>query len=100
MDAGMNAAIAQVVAGFITTMDGLKLNLTAVDELHPHLSDLAASLSKIAMPADHQAKVKVLAWLQRLNSMRASEELKVEEARQMSFELEQAFLSFQRFLEQ
>ena len=81
-------------------MDGLKLNLTAVDELHPHLADLAAALSKTLLPSDHVSKIKVMNWLAKLNTMRASDEVKEEDARQMSFDLEQAFLAFQRFLEQ
>ena len=39
-------AVAETVQHFITAMDSLKLNLVAVDQVYPLLSDLAGSLMK------------------------------------------------------
>ena len=80
-------------------MDSLKLEMKAVDELHPHLQDLMQCLNKIAtLQPEHDAKVRVRQWLTKLSKMRASDELLTNEARQMSFDLEQAYNSFHEFL--
>lgn len=42
-----NKVIAETVQFFITLMDTLKLNVTAVDEVHPLLSDLLQTLNKV-----------------------------------------------------
>jgi hypothetical protein len=42
-----NKVIAETVQFFITLMDSLKLNVTAVDEVHPQLSDLMQTLNKV-----------------------------------------------------
>ena len=41
-DRGVAVSVAEAVSCFITAMDGLKLNLRAVDEIQPLLSDLMA----------------------------------------------------------
>jgi hypothetical protein len=40
--------VAETVQFFITTMDALKLNQTAVDEIQPLVSDLVHSLNKVS----------------------------------------------------
>ena len=45
-------AVAETVQHFITTMDSLKLNMVAVDQVYPLLTDLVQSLNKVrACPA-------------------------------------------------
>lgn len=86
------------VQAFITTMDQLKLDMRAVDELHPNLSDLMTALNKVPnLPPDHESRSKVKAWLVTLNSMRAHEELSPDQARQMSFDLEQGYQALELF---
>lgn len=46
-EAGYTAAVADAVGQFITTMDALKLNMAAVDQVFPLLSDLTQSLNKV-----------------------------------------------------
>jgi ESCRT-I complex subunit VPS28 len=59
------------VQAFITTMDQLKLNMCAVDELHPNLSDLVEALNKVPnMPPEHVSRTSVRTWLVTLNSSR------------------------------
>lgn len=41
------AAVADAVGAYITTMDALKLNMSAVDQVYPLLSDLTQSLNKV-----------------------------------------------------
>lgn len=85
---------------FITVMDSLKLEIQAVDELHPAVSDLMESINQIAdLGPDHPAKVKVKKWLLKLNSMKASDELSNEDVRQMLMDLDQAYNSFHKFIE-
>jgi ESCRT-I complex subunit VPS28 len=78
--------VAETVQIYITLMDSLKLNLLAVDQLHPQLSDLIQSLHKAQ--ASDTVKQKVKEWLIQLNKLKASDELSLEEARQMIFDLE------------
>lgn len=48
---------------FITLLDALKLNLNAVDQLHPLLSDLMQSLALLKiLPANYEGKVRILDW--------------------------------------
>ena len=95
----LEVAVFHAVQHFITTMDSLKLNMRAVDELHPTLSELMDSINKVPnLPQQHESKVKTLAWLTTLHQMKAHEELTDEQARQMSFDLDSAYSSFHRFV--
>ena len=52
--------IAETVQHFITAMDSLKLNMVAVDELYPLLSDIYAGLSSITkIPPDFEGTQKI-----------------------------------------
>ena len=42
-------AVGETVQFFITTMDSLKLNMVAVDQLYPLLNDLMQSLNKVQL---------------------------------------------------
>jgi ESCRT-I complex subunit VPS28 len=80
-------------------MDTLKLNMKAVDEVHPILSDLMQSLNNVSsLPADFEGKAKVRQWLISLNSMRASDEINEEQVRQLSFDMENSYNAFYRSL--
>eukprot|EP00483_Globobulimina_turgida_P000251 UN00251 len=97
---GLQLTIAQTVQYFITTVDGLQLSLKAVDEIHPHLKDLMESVNKVTtLPPDHVAKTKVQQWLIKLNQMKASDELSDDDIRQMTFDLENAYSGFVKFLQ-
>jgi len=91
--------VAETVQFFITAMDSLKLNMTAVDQIHPLLTDLMESLCKIpTLSADWEGKVKIKNWLVQLNKMKASDELSEEQIRQMLFDLESAYNAFHKSL--
>jgi len=91
--------IAETVLNFVTVMDTLKLNRYAVDDLHPTLADLIQALNNVpGLPADFEGKSKVRQWLITLNSMKASDELTEEQARQMLFEMDQSHNEFYRLL--
>lgn len=54
---------------FITLMDKLKLDIRAVDELHPDLRELHDTLLRMAsLPPDFEAIAKVAHWYSRLFS--------------------------------
>ncbi|KAG1459091.1 hypothetical protein G6F56_006240 [Rhizopus delemar] len=99
-DVGKSAKyIAESVLHFITLMDTLRLNRYAVDELHPILADLIQSLNSVpGLPADFEGRQKVRQWLITLHSMKASDEITEEQARQMLFEMEQSHTEFYRLL--
>ncbi|KAL0140013.1 VPS28 protein-domain-containing protein [Mucor lusitanicus] len=91
--------VAQSVLHFITLMDTLRLNRYAVDELHPILADLIQSLNNVpGLSADFEGKQKVRQWLITLHSMKASDEITEEQARQMLFEMDQSHSEFHRLL--
>ncbi|KAI9026838.1 vacuolar protein sorting-associated [Hyaloraphidium curvatum] len=91
--------IAETVQQFITLMDSLKLNMVAVDQIHPLLSDLMQSLNRIpTLPPDFDGKEKIKNWLITLNRMKASQQLEDDQVRQLLFDLEGAYSAFYRSL--
>lgn len=100
---GSHAAvsIAGSVQAFITTMDSLKLNMAAVDQVFPLMSDLLTNLNKVeGFPAEFQGKEKVKSWISKLHSMPASQELTENESRQLLFDLESSYNDFMVVLPQ
>jgi len=94
-DSGTAAAVAECVQIFITAMDTLKLNMLAVDQVHPMMSELILALGRVPqLSADFVGKVKVKEWIARLNKLSASDELTQEQARQLSFDLEMSYNGF------
>eukprot|EP00850_Spirogloea_muscicola_P008559 SM000045S16304 [mRNA] locus=s45:726634:727772:- [translate_table: standard] len=93
------SAVAETVQHFITTMDLLKLNMVAVDQIFPHLTDLVGSLNRVPqLPADFEGKVKGREWLSRFNRMSASDELTEGQARQLAFDLDSSYTAFMNSL--
>lgn len=84
--------IAACVAGFITGMDKLRLEIRSMDDLYPDVKDLAENLSRLSLlPADYEGRNKVEKWLTILNAMEASDELTETQARQMIFDLDTSY---------
>lgn len=79
-------------------MDSLKLNLIAVDQIHPLLSDLMQSLNKVSLMGTFEGKSRIKEWLIILNKMKANDELGEDQVRQLLFDLENAHTSFYRCL--
>jgi len=96
---GVAVTVAEVVSYFITTMDAVKLEQRAVDELQPLLCDLMESLTRLPeTPNDFEPNRKVQKWLQKLNSMRAVEQIDEDDARQLCHDLDSAYAEFTRYL--
>jgi len=91
--------IAETVQYFITAMDSLKLNMAAVDQVHPLIQDLVESLNRVtSLPSDFEGREKLKSWLIVMNKMKASDELNPEQIRQMLFDLETAYTAFHKHL--
>jgi ESCRT-I complex subunit VPS28 len=96
---GVAVTVAETVQHFITTMDAVKLEQRAVDELQPLLSDLMDSLTKLPeTPNDFEPNRKVKIWLQKLNTMRAIDEIDDDDSRQLYHDLDSAYAEFTRYL--
>lgn len=82
---------------FITFLDALKLNMVSKDALHPLLSEVIQSVNKVT-DTDFQDRGKIIQWLIALNQMRATEELSEDQARELAFDIEQAYQGFKATL--
>lgn len=82
---------------FITFLDALKLNMLSKDALHPLLSEVIQSVNKVT-EVDFENRGKIIQWLITLNQMRATEELSEDQARELAFEIEQAYQGFKATL--
>ncbi|CAH0551012.1 unnamed protein product [Brassicogethes aeneus] len=91
--------IADIVSLFITIMDKLRLDIRAMDDLHPELRDLVDTMNRLSIiPSEFEGKQKVAEWLSTLNSMQASDELSESQIRQLLFDLESSYSSFNKLL--
>jgi ESCRT-I complex subunit VPS28 len=90
-----SACVAEVTASFITTMDSLRLNLTAVDQLCPLLQDLMNSMAKVqSLPRDFEPKQKIRDAYHRLYQKPATYQLPEDDVRQLLYELEGSYSAF------
>jgi ESCRT-I complex subunit VPS28 len=91
--------VAETAEHFITTMDALKLNTKAVDDLQPLLSDLMNALTRLPeTPNDFEPNRIVQQWLQKLNLMRAIDDIDEADSRQLSLDLDSAYQDFKNYL--
>ena len=98
-EGGVAVTVAETVQHFITTMDAVKLEQRAVDELQPLLSDLMECLTRLPeTPNDFDPNRKVQTWLQKLNAMRAVDQIDEDDARQLYHDLDSAYAEFTRYL--
>lgn len=91
--------VAETTQHFITTMDAVKLEQRAVDELQPLLSELMDALTRLPeTPDDFEPNRIINQWLQKLNAMRAVDEIDEDDARQLYHDLDAAYAEFTRYL--
>lgn len=84
---------------FITLMDKLRLEIRAMDDLHPELRDLVDTMNRLSiLPSEFEGKQKVTEWLGTLNAMQASDELSEAQVRQLLFDLESSYSAFNKVL--
>lgn len=97
---GSSAAATHIVAAsenFITLLDAIKMNMLSKDTLHPILVDTIQAVNKVT-DVDFDNKGKIVQWLITLNQMRAAEELTLEQARELNFDMNQAYDGFKSTL--
>ena len=91
------SAISDATENFITFLDALKINMYAKDSLHPLLSDVITSVNKVT-DGDFEGRGKIVQWLIVLNQMKANEEISEAQARELAFDMEQAYYGFKSTL--
>mmetsp|Transcript_10966 Transcript_10966/g.45680 ORF Transcript_10966/g.45680 Transcript_10966/m.45680 type:complete len:137 (+) Transcript_10966:513-923(+) len=92
-------SVAECVHHYIGAMDTLKLNMFAKDQLAPCLSDLLLSIYKVPqLPAEFIGKTSLQVWRDRLERMRASDELNADESRQLLYDIELSYNQFMQLL--
>jgi ESCRT-I complex subunit VPS28 len=94
------AIVAETTQAYITALDALKLEHTAVDELQPLISDVMQSLTRVPglRVVDFEGAMKVQTWLLKLNQLRAVDVLSEDDIRQMIFDVEASYTAFHAFL--
>lgn len=91
--------IADIVSLFITLMDKLRLDIKAMDELHPDVRDLVDNMNRLSLiPESWDGKERVAAWLATLNAMQASDQLSESQVRQLLFDLDASYAAFTNLL--
>jgi len=91
--------VAECVHNFIGAMDTLKLNMSAKDQIAPCLDDLSASLYKVPqLPNNFVGKTTLHVWMDKFDSMRASDELGEDEVRQLLYDIEISYNAFMHLL--
>lgn len=80
-------------------MDKLKLEIKAMDEIHPDMRELMDTMNRLSLlSSDFEGKVKVNTWLQTLAGMQASDELTDTQVRQLVYDLDSSYQAFNRIL--
>ena len=69
-------------------MDAIRLDQRAVDDVKPLIIALCSALGKVpSLSAEFEGTVKMTQWLQKMNKMRAVDEISDDESRQLLMEL-------------
>ncbi|OIW26092.1 ESCRT-1 complex, Vps28 subunit [Coniochaeta ligniaria NRRL 30616] len=91
------ALILEATQDFITFLDALRLGLLAKDQLHPLLTDVIQSVNKVT-DRDFENRGKIVQWLITLNQMKATEELREDQARELELDINSAYQGFKATL--
>lgn len=83
---------------FITLLDALRLQQTAVDTLNPLLHDLLQGLNKLNLK-DKDFYTRLVSWRTRLDGMSAADVLDDTNAREFAYDLERGYNSLRAFLD-
>ena len=73
----------------------LTLEIKSVDEILPALRDVHQALSDYPkLPSDYQGLANVQKWVEKMNVMKASDDLSDDDVRQLKFDLDSAMQRF------
>ncbi|CAB11236.1 hypothetical protein POMI540_3456 [Schizosaccharomyces pombe] len=91
--ASIAKSIAGLVQNFITTLDAIRLNFIAKDQLHPLLSELIVSMDDLteSLKIQVSCRNKLVQWLIKINNMNITDQLNDVEKRELLYDLEQAY---------
>jgi ESCRT-I complex subunit VPS28 len=87
-------AAAEATQNFITSMDALRLEYRAKDELHPLLASVIQSVDAVTGGGGFEGRKDIVKWLITLNQMRPGDEIDEGQGREMLWDLERAYNSF------
>lgn len=88
-----------IVEKYVSTLDVVRLNTNAIDELFPYLDGLLEDLLKYPnLPPDAECKEKIIHWVRLCKAMKATDSLDDEQTRQLAFDLEYSYNSFRKFV--
>lgn len=73
------------------------MNMLSKDTLHPILVETIQAVNKVT-DRDFENKGKIIQWLITLNQMRAAEELTPDQARDLQYDINQAYDGFKAVL--
>ncbi len=91
--------IAMTSEAFIHVLDAIEMSQSSVDELQPLLCVVMDNLSKLPeTPNDFEPNRIVQQWLQKLNLMRAIDDLDETDMRQLQMDINAAYADFKTFL--
>lgn len=82
---------------FITLLDAVKIGMVSKDTLHPLLGDIIKSVNNVTS-IEFEGKPNIVKWLITLNQMRAAQELNEDQARDFSYDMENAYNGFKATL--
>ncbi|EPY52565.1 ESCRT I complex subunit Vps28 [Schizosaccharomyces cryophilus OY26] len=86
-------SIAELVQNFITTLDAIRLNFVAKDQLHPLLSELVICMDDLTEMLNKQVsgRSKLVQWLIFINHMEPTDQLNEEQKDELLHNLEETY---------
>ena len=97
------AKVLEATQSFITAKDALQLGQNAVDDIQPLISDIVQSLRRLSgLPTQTESSpaYKMEQWLEKLNNMRAVDELDEEMNRQLILHIDNSYTAFHAWLKE
>lgn len=101
-----HACISSIVSLIITICDRLKLGMKSVDELMPDFKDLHSTMVRLSkedsrmMPPSYEGPTRISAWIEKMSTMSASDELDENQIRQMIYDMDTSFSEFNKILDE
>ena len=90
-----------VTQKFISAMDVIAMQADSVDDVDPSIRDLHKALQNYPnLPADYTGLATVEKWVTILSSKKAHDKLSEEEIRQLKFDLDKEYASYEELLKQ
>ncbi len=95
--------MSDIVAKLLSTLDLLQMELAAVDDVGPYIKDCFIALKRYPSPPEefqNKQLAQVEAWYAKISSMNASDVLTKEQLRQLKYEIQDCFDTFNLIIQQ